>query len=413
MEQNQKVISKKKLAKRITAVSASLFVIFYVCYTVFSSTVDTVFTTLALNAELDSSIDAQVFIVRDERYIISDAPGCMVPVAEDGSRVSAGDAVSMVFRGENDAALYTEIQNTQKSIENYQSLASLSETAQTSLSKTNTEISSVLLEMTGAVGNGKYAQVGDYSNELLGRIIKRRLIMGDDLPLNEKVFELQLKLRNLQAQTLNAVSVKADRAGYYISTCDGYENVLSYDKVLTYTASDVLAAIKSEPAVIPENAIGKLVDSFEWYMLCVVESEYASELEGRKRVKIRFPDASTEELSATLVSTGLSQDGHGFVVLECNLMNSSISSLRSENAEIIIEEVSGLRVPSNAVREQDGQKGVLVRRSNLIRFCPFDILYTGENFVIVEPTGKDGSLMKLYDEIVIKGNELYDGKVIK
>ena len=56
--------------------------------------------------------------------------------------------------------------------------------------------------------------------------------------------------------------------------------------------------------------------------------------------------------------------------------------------------------------------GVFVRSGLTFEFCPIEVLYADESYSIVRwESGKSGAL-KLYDEVVIGGKDLYDGKII-
>ena len=62
----------------------------------------------------------------------------------------------------------------------------------------------------------------------------------------------------------------------------------------------------------------------------------------------------------------------------------------------------------------NGATGVYVMQGSTVKFKPVNILYTGDNYVICEKneTGDTGKL-RLYDEVIEKGKDLYDGKFIQ
>ena len=60
----------------------------------------------------------------------------------------------------------------------------------------------------------------------------------------------------------------------------------------------------------------------------------------------------------------------------------------------------------------DGEQGVYVRAGNIIKFKKIHTSYTTEDYVIAtNPEGESG-FVKLYDEIIVKGADLYDGKLV-
>ena len=78
---------------------------------------------------------------------------------------------------------------------------------------------------------------------------------------------------------------------------------------------------------------------------------------------------------------------------------------------IVLETYTGLQVNSKAVRFVDGEKGVYVLSGSVVHFVPVNIIYSTDSYCICE-TETTGVRLKLYDEVIIKGKNLYDGKVI-
>lgn len=103
------------------------------------------------------------------------------------------------------------------------------------------------------------------------------------------------------------------------------------------------------------------------------------------------------------------------VIFESSQMSKELSSIRIEEVQIQMKEYEGLRVPDSAMQFNDRQEaGVYVRVGNALVFKRVNVLYHNENdrYSICEQTNEDGYL-KLYDNIVVGGKDLYDGKIIR
>ena len=92
-------------------------------------------------------------------------------------------------------------------------------------------------------------------------------------------------------------------------------------------------------------------------------------------------------------------------------MNSELAAMRKGTMTVIKQEYSGLRVPKKALRVVDSQKGVYVVNGMQIKFIPVEITYTADTFILCKKSDENGAL-KLYDQVVVKGKNLYDGKII-
>ena len=121
-------------------------------------------------------------------------------------------------------------------------------------------------------------------------------------------------------------------------------------------------------------------------------------------------------------------------VITCEIINGDVLRLNRAGAQIIVGETTGLRVPIDAIHylKEDGTEsetqgenyipGVYVKYGNLARFCKIDPvdndhpLVTDGEYRIVMPSSSDKtktvSEVRLYDEIIVSGQNLYDGKLL-
>ena len=126
------------------------------------------------------------------------------------------------------------------------------------------------------------------------------------------------------------------------------------------------------------------------------------------------------------------------LVVRCDEMNEEIARMRKETCQIQLKSYSGIRVSQKAINFEtrtykekqmiDGEekevevtkevKGVYVMNGSEIRFCQIIPLYSNESYVICKQYPDEGEIVtedtvSLYDEVVIGGTDLYDGKVVK
>ena len=80
--------------------------------------------------------------------------------------------------------------------------------------------------------------------------------------------------------------------------------------------------------------------------------------------------------------------------------------------DIIIDSYSGLRIDKNAIRKINGEDGVFIKSNGIVRYRKVDILYFASAFAVVKYDSLDTSGVQVYDEVIVKGSDLYDGKVI-
>ena len=158
-----------------------------------------------------------------------------------------------------------------------------------------------------------------------------------------------------------------------------------------------------------------------WYLACVVPQEKLSLISEGQALDIRLPFVTDETVPVTVkrINTDVSS-GKAMVLLECSYMSEALSSVRCEEVRILLKEYTGLYVPDRALHfAGDNESGVYVRVGNVLSFRYIRVLYYDETgrFSIcdanVKPeAGDDRTYLKLYDDMVIEGKKLYDGKVV-
>ena len=94
-------------------------------------------------------------------------------------------------------------------------------------------------------------------------------------------------------------------------------------------------------------------------------------------------------------------------------MSSNLAQMRTAQAQIQFESYTGLRVPEKAIRIQNNVQGVFVRIGDRVSFKQIYPIFVGEDFVLssIDELDTDGSL-QLFDEIIVEGTDLYDGKLL-
>ena len=86
--------------------------------------------------------------------------------------------------------------------------------------------------------------------------------------------------------------------------------------------------------------------------------------------------------------------------------------MRKINIKIHTEEYAGYEIDRKALRTVDGEVGVYVQLGNVVRFKKVDIVYSDDSLVLSKKKEGESGYVCLYDEVIIEGTDLYDGKII-
>ena len=407
--------------KRTTLVYAALAILIVgICiYQIFKINYSPVKTEVAFEKTISKTVSTQTCVVRDESYIRADAAGTLVPLVADGNRVARGDTVAVVFTSEESARNYAEMQSVQEDIDYFESLKNKVGAQTSDVDALDDRVYAACENYVRAIAEGNVDDYKTYEDAVCETITSRQLSTGTVIDPTEKIAALQAKLAELQAKSGGYTTIQVENPGYYISHVDGYETAIAYSDATSATADQIEALLSSEPTPDSElsGCMGRLVDSFNWYMLCVIDSESAAYLSDGGEVTVEFPLSSAQSVKAEVVSIQNAGSNRSSVILRCNLMNQQYASLRKEQIRLVLQEFTGYQVNNKAIREVDGQKGVYVVSGNIVKFKKVNIAYSDSEYsVCVTPTDENGNPLSgyvtLYDEIIVEGTDLYDGKIL-
>lgn len=406
-------MNKKNVGKKILSAVCAIFLLAYLAYQGYMMVYKPVQTKTAFEYTIYDTVDTEIFVIRDEQYITNSSTGTIVPVVEDGKRVSNGQEVALVFNNTQAAANHMKINELEKSISRYKALASQADNFSADIDNIDDEISTRLFWYLDTISTGELEKIGDSSDALRDKIITRQIVTGTTIDFNSKIHSLESELAALQNKNVNYKSITAQHSGYYINQVDGFENIIPYKDVKGITVKEIEQIHKAKPKQIPPSAMGKLVNNYDWYMVCNVKTNSIGNMSVGDRIKVLLPFSSVSEVMAQVVTLNDTNSDKTAVVLRCNLMNANLANLRKESAELVFDEYTGLKVDSSAIRVNDkGEKGVFVQTGNIINFKKVEILYSADDFVLVGNKNNTKGYIELYDNIVVEGKDLYDGKVI-
>lgn len=398
---------------QITSVVLSIIVISYIVYNAFAysySPIDT--QRLTEETTIEETIDFKGFALRDEKIIDTSASGTVIPLAHDGKRVANGDDIAVVCQNDDQAAAYTKLESLKHELERYKNINDPDGTQELSADKLNTRISDAYDDIMDAVTTGAYDELPDALTAYADKCATKQILTEGSIDLSAKLTSLENEIAALTAQNINYSSVKAPKSGYYINTIDGYESALSYKDALSLTSQQIESALNAEPAAVSGNSLGKIVESYKWYIVGETESQNSSYFKNGARITVNFPKEGVNHVTM-LVEKADTQGDKMTVVLSCSLMDETFANMRTEDMQIVTKSHTGYRVPSNVIRfDEDNNTGIYVLRGKIITFIPVEIIYTEDDFAIISSSSSNGKSVRLYDEVIIKGKDLEDGKVI-
>ncbi len=383
---------------------------------------DPLTTTVAYGYTVDETIDASGYVVRSERVLEDDASGLLRLARSEGERVGVGGTVAAVYADQASLDRQSEIDALEARIEQleYVQNASLSYEAS---AKLDSQIAQDLLAVRAALAGGRLDTVESRGGELRALVMKRDYTYsGDDL--DGQLESLRQELQDLRRQAAGSTRrITAPVSGLYSAVVDGYETVLTPESILEMSPSQ-LSAVRPDSAL--SSHVGKLILGDSWYYAASLRSSEIKELREAGSISLRFSKDVARDLEAAIQSVGWEENGRSVVVFQGKYDLAQLTLLRQQTAEIILNTMTGIRVPQEALRVvprtvagEDGEErevqttGVYCVVGVKAVFKPAEVLYSGEGFVLVRPASTEKKhVLRAGDEVIVTARDLYDGKVV-
>lgn len=363
------------------------------------------------------SIPVEGIAIRSEILIEGQYSGIENYIFEDGTRVSVGESVAEFYTSDlsdinlrHSRELASEIKMLEDAqdanINNFSTIGTI-----------NRDIKEQLGYLTLVSSQGRFSAVSGVRNSLNALINKKQIATGMASDFSGRINTLRAEYDSLgRSDPGSAVTTAvAPLSGYFAKTVDGYETNLSPQVVLDYKANDYLALIDGNPPIPPREPVGKIITSQNWMFAAAAPVEVCEIVRTGQTVFLNIEEIN-KRVPAVITQVMQEKDSsRAVILLSCNQVSAELVGLRKAEAVLSFDQFTGLRVNIDNVRFQEGQRGVYVLEKNAVRFKLIDPVYEEQGFVLsrlVEVESMDETYVGLFDQI-IKGNDLYDGKVIQ
>ena len=426
------------LIKRIAGAVLGALLLFYVAYQAYIINYVDLKTETATYAELSDTIQTDAWFIRNERVITSNHNGVLSYVIDNGQKVANGGVVAYIYSNEDDATAEARIERLNTEIASLEALATVGDYYSGKSDLVGAQISNSIIGILTAAKNNEYDSIESLRSSLQYSMSEKQIILGNEAPddYSARIDQLKQERAQIQFSVPKAIGkIHAPNSGYYISTVDGYEESFDFDNVLNLRVEDLQNV---EEPMVTERTAGKICRDFNWYVAFVCDEKNMLKLQKSGETYVQIPGVSDKIPAVVEALNADRENGMYSAILRCNYMNSDVASIRNTEVEIIVDSYSGVLVNEKAIRfetitvnerNEDGNerpvvyenvRGVYIKSGGKIRFVQIFTDTTINGYAICKTNLSDVekeelvtySTIKLYDEVVIGGTDLYDGKLL-
>ena len=358
-------------------------------------------TQTAIRYTLEENGQAEGYVIRSETVLPAEEDGIVALMAEEGEKLGAGQAVAVCYEGESALERASEICALQLQIDDAKAVQAVSAL------QSSEEIDDCVLALSDAVQHQDFDNLQD-----LTYTVKNYVFTSSAEALSDEDVELlELRLNNLLSDNSDTWTIYSPISGMFSSAVDGYEDI-TIDALGDLTPSSL--RVQFSTGGDDGGTIGKLITGITWYYAAVMDSEDAQRLDGMETATLQFTKTYFEQLEMTVESIGEAEDGRCVVVFSARRNMAETAALRSLTAEVEFASYSGLFVPEEAVNTGDeGETSIYLLTGLQAEEVAVEILSPVSGGYIVRDGAENGTVLREGSEIIVAGEDLYDGKVVK
>lgn len=407
----------KKFLQNLATISISIFIIVYFVVRVIFSYSNEISYSQAIGASYEQSDELIGYILRNERLVDSNIEGIVYTNADEGERIKKGQLLATVYASAGEKNIKERILEIDKSIDVLSSSQIDTSYLTSDIGRLDGDIYELLTKNRLSVEKNTLDTATKNRTDLLVSLNKRQIITKQVKTFEPLITALKNEKAQLEASLTGELGkITSPASGYFSGDIDGWEELFTIEALSSMTVDSFNDLIKN--TITKDDAsIGKICLDYYWYTLCPIDKNLAVDYTVGKTYKLEYPSTTNRVFEAKLEKMITQTDKDEVIlVFSSNTIDEGFRYTRKQSVRIIKESLDGLRINKEALRIINGTQGVYTISGNTVRFKKVEIIYTSDDYYLVKQlksTDKDyASSLTLYDNVIIGGKDLYDGKVI-
>ncbi|MCI9087482.1 MAG: hypothetical protein HFJ32_02855 [Clostridia bacterium] len=351
----QKLKRKYKLNKKMMiAISIVVLIILGYClYKVVALVQNPTNTFSVEQGKIYQEEEATGYIIREETVVKgNNYKNGMVQIKTEGERVAKNEPIFRYYSS-GEENLKKKIAELDSKID--EAMAGEKELFTSDIKAIEKQIEETIASL---VGVNNMQTIREAKKEISNGITKKAKIAGDYSPAGSYLKKLINERKKYENQLNSGTEhLKAPISGVVSYKVDGYEEILSPSNFNNLSKETLKKLnIKTGQVVADSTESGKIINNFECYIACILNSEQAKEAKLSSSVKIRLPNNAEVLSTIEYISH---EDDDTILVLKLSEQVQELVSYRKISFDIIWWSHSGKKVPISAIgKEQKGDNEI-------------------------------------------------------
>lgn len=412
MKENNK--SKEKInRKKIIIYIAFIFILLYLVYAVYLLVKEPTDKVTVEQGTLYLEETDIGYVIRDEQVVKgNNYKNGMEQIKNEGEKTAKGESIYRYY-SKNEEELKQKISELDLQIQ--EALKGQKDTSSSDVKLLENQLDEKI-EMLNKITD--MSKMEEYRKQINEIITKKAKLSGETSAAGAYLKQLYNQRTNLENQlNSGAEYIKAPVSGIVSYKVDGLEETLTPNNFSTLNKEFLEKLnLKTGQLIATSDECGKIIDSSKCYIATITNSEESKKAKIDDKVQIRL--ANNKIIDAKISYISQENEDEMLVILEVDKQISELANYRKISFDLIWWSSSGLKVPNQAIIEENGLNYVVRNRTGYLDKILVNVTRKNNKYSIVsnystselEKMGfekNEISTMKkisIYDELILNPN---------
>ena len=362
----------KKIITAIVIIAVSIYIV-YAVYLLIVTPSDTYIIEQGTLSKEDSVIGYVIrneIVIKDEGY-----DNGIYAIVSEGKKVAQNESIFRYYSN-NEKEITEKINELNHKIQ---------EILETEKNIPSADIKAIENQIEDKIKDintlNSYQEIDEYKKSIETLISKKINFIGD-ITENKEIKQLVKERNSYEKQLKNGTEYKkAPMSGIVSYRVDGLEEKLSVNNFNLITEEYLKQIdLKTGQIIATSDESGKIIDNFKCYIAVTLDSEMAMEAKVGDTVKIRTSDK--EENNAKIIQIN-EESGKRTIIFQINRMTECLINQRKIAIDVIWWDETGLKIPNQALIEENGLYYVVRNRSGIETKILVKVKAKTEKFAII------------------------------
>ena len=384
MKKENKKNKKKVNSKRIIIYIAFVLILIYLIYAIYLLVKEPTDKVTVEKGTLYLEETNIGYVIRDEQVVKgNNYKNGMERIKNEGEKTAKGESIYRYY-SKNEEELKQQISELDIKIQ--EALEGQTELPFADVKLLENQLDEKIEELSKMTD---ISEITEYKKQINDIITKKAKLSGETSAAGSYLKQLYNQRTSLEEQlNSGAEYIEAPISGIVSYKVDGLEEILTPNNFSTLSKEFLEGLnLKTGQLIATNDECGKIIDSSKCYIATISNSEEAKSAEIDNNVQIRL--SNNKIIDAKISYLSQENEEETLIILEINQQISELANYRKISFDLIWWSSTGLKVPNQAIVEENGLNYVVRNRAGYLDKILVNVTRKNDKYSIVSNYSTD------------------------